>query len=95
MMSLNEVSISHYGNYDSKNPNDIVVTIGQLDIYFSYRTIVAYRTIDQGLICSENVWSVTTGKHLNWIQPDKEKRLSFDEFQDRLDETLEGFGLYV
>jgi hypothetical protein len=29
----------------------------------------------------ENVWGQTTGKHLNWINPDHSIRLSGDEFE--------------
>lgn len=33
------------------------------------------------MYCSENVWSNTTGKHLNAIQPSKKNRLPYEEFQ--------------
>ena len=95
-MSLNNIEIGHYCNsYKSPNPNDMVVTVGQLDLYFSYKTVVAYRTADQGLVCSENVWSVTTGRHLNSIQPDKHRRLPYEDFKRRLDITMERHDLYV
>ena len=36
-------------------------------VFYSYSTPVAYRKEGQFRI-SENVWSVTTAKHLNWIE---------------------------
>ena len=56
------------------------LTLGALDLYFSYRTLVALR-IGGKLYCQENQWGTTTGKHLNAIQPDKKKRLSASEFE--------------
>lgn len=60
--------------------NAIVVTVGDLDVYFSYRTPVAFRHPSTGLVCSTNVWSVTTGRHLNAIAP-KSERVPFAEFE--------------
>lgn len=66
------------------------VEIGKYTIWFSYETIVAFRD-ETGLHCSENQWSVTTGKHLNEIEPDKSKRLDaafFNEYVSKLDSLL-------
>ena len=57
------------------------VDIGDLTVYFSYSTIVAFRTPDGTLVCSENVWPQTTGKHLNFIQPNKARRVSAEQFE--------------
>lgn len=38
-----------------------------INIFYSYSTPVAF-VIDGTLTISENVWSVTTAKHLNWIE---------------------------
>jgi|TARA_R100000084_G_scaffold262_1_gene178 hypothetical protein len=44
-------------------------------LYFSYNTLIAI-----GDLISSNQWSVTTGKHLYWINPDKDIRVNdFDE----------------
>ncbi len=37
-------------------------------VFYSYTTPVAFIDSDNTLIISENVWSMTTAKHLNWIE---------------------------
>lgn len=69
--------------HDSKTPAH-VVTIPNLELFFSYETCVAFRTSSE-LFCCENDWGSTTGKHLNQIQPDKSKRLPRVEFERELD----------
>jgi hypothetical protein len=63
------IRISSYMNNNSGNYglNSVLIELGVLDLYFSYRTIVAFRTPDDGLVVSENLWKQTTGKHLNQI----------------------------
>jgi len=62
-------------------PNLSKITIGEIDLFFSYEILVAIWTTKK-LYCSENQWGVTTGKHLNHIEPDKKKRISADEFNE-------------
>ena len=71
-----DVTISH----PADRANFARVDIGDITVYFSYSTIVAFRTPGSGLVCSENVWSQTTGKHLNFIQPNKARRVPHDEY---------------
>lgn len=81
-----EISISNYGNYSSNNygANTLSVSINSVGtFYFSYSTCVAFRARGD-LVISENVWGVTTGKHLNWINPDHKKRIPYEEFEKRL-----------
>ena len=47
-------------------------------LYFSYNTLIA---IDD--LISSNQWSVTTAKHLYWINPDKDIRVNDFEEQAR------------
>lgn len=48
------------------SPTANVVTLGSTSFVFSYETVVAYRTPDtSGWVVSENVWGITTGKHMN------------------------------
>ena len=47
-------------------------------LYFSYNTLIAI-----GDLISSNQWSVTTGKHLYWINPDKDIRVNDFEEQAR------------
>jgi len=52
------------------------------ELFFSYETLVA---IDD--LISVNHWSVTTGRHLYWINPNKEIRV--DDFEERARKILE------
>jgi len=57
-----------------------------LRVYYSYTTPVALQ-IDGVLKVSENRWSITTAKHLNWIDGGNKKgRLKEDEFNQLLKE---------
>jgi len=59
--------------------------IGDKTIYYSYNTTVAVRTPIDTYV-SENVWSVTTARHLNRIEEltgsDKEYRMRYRDFRD-------------
>lgn len=82
--------INNYGEYSSGNygAHTLHVDLGPLELWYSYETIVAFRD-ETGLQCSENQWSVTTGKHLGWIQPDKKSRVKAAEFNALLSAALE------
>lgn len=70
------------------------VEIGELELYFSYETCVAFWTPKTGLVVSENIWGNTTGKHLNWLDGGrKERRVPHSEFEKQLKELLESRGL--
>lgn len=86
--------IHNYGNYSSDNygANSLRVTIGSLTIYFSYRTPVAFRAFGEFVI-RENDWGSTTGKHLNWIDPDKSVRIPGEEFEKKFSKVLSKLGL--
>ncbi len=72
--------------------------MGDLDIYFSYRTAVAFRLPGVGLVVRQNDWGATTGKHLIWIDGGTSKttdgrrkraeRVSAIEFQRLWDEHV-------
>lgn len=79
-----DISLSH----PSDRANFARVDIGDFTFYFSYSTIVAYRAPEEGLVTSENVWPQTTAKHLNFIQPNKARRIAADEFQAKLQSVL-------
>jgi hypothetical protein len=84
-------NVSSYGRYSSENygVNTLKISVGTITFYYSYQTIVAYSDFEDGLTVCENAWGVTTGKHLNWINPDKSSRLPYDEFQNKLQKALE------
>jgi hypothetical protein len=72
------------GSYSEK-ANTLTVEIGDVTFYYSYTTLVAYKTPSEGLVVCENYWSNTTGKHLNEIDGGrKEYRLKKDDFDARL-----------
>lgn len=61
--------------------------------WYSYTTIVAFQTPDTGMTISKNVWSTTTGKHLNLIEPDHSVRLDYDEFKKHLALALDNYSI--
>ncbi len=81
--------ISSYGEYSSSNygAHTLTVGIGGMRFYYSYDTIVAFSD-ENGLHVSENVWGVTTGKHLNWIDSDHSSRLPHAKFTQMLADSL-------
>lgn len=85
-----EVKKWNYGEYSSSNygANSIAIQLGSRIIYYSYDTVVAfsgYNSNGDYFNCiSENCWGATTGKHLNFINSDKSKRLSRSEFEKKL-----------
>jgi len=89
------INISSYVNSKSSNygVNSLLVEIGQLDLYFSYRTVVAFRTAATGLVVSDNQWGPTTGKHLNAIESNHDVRVSRSEFEEQLETVLKAFGV--
>lgn len=50
------------------NANAMRVEIGGATLWFSYETLVAFRTPSSGLVVRRNAWGPTTGKHLNMIE---------------------------
>jgi hypothetical protein len=79
-----------YGKYaSSRKYNTLGINIGSIKIYFSYDTIVAFKDSDGVLTICQNEFSNVTGKHLNWIDTDKEIRLPFNKFIKALDTLLE------
>jgi hypothetical protein len=88
-----KIHIRSYGQYSSKNYgiNTLLVRVGKIELYFSYETVIAFWLQGQGLTICENVWTRTTGKHLNWINPDKNIRLPYDDFVIKLNNALKEF----
>jgi hypothetical protein len=82
--------IESYGRYSNDNygAHTLKVCLGSFTLYYSYNTIVAYRDDTDGLICRENNWDTTTGKHLNWIEPDHKRRIPGKVFEKKLADML-------
>lgn len=88
--------ILNYGKYSSSNygVNTLAISFEKLTIYYSYETPVAFTTPDMpGVVCRQNDWAQTTGKHLNWIEPNKKNRIPGEEFEAKLAELLKSHGL--
>jgi hypothetical protein len=65
--------------------------LGEVEIWFSYETPIAFRLAGGPPIVSENVWGTATGKHLNLIDGgDKRARLPRDEFVETLAKVQRG-----
>jgi hypothetical protein len=92
-----EVDVSGYGDYSSDNygVNCLRLQIGGLTLYLSYKTVIAFHTIETGKVIRKNDWSTTTGKHLNWINADKKRRISGDVFENQLNEVLNKYNYNV
>ena len=69
-------------------PNFTKVNIGTVMVWFSYDTPIACRASGERVV-RENIWSTTTGKHLNAIdggtKEAKAERVSSAEFDRALD----------
>lgn len=76
--------IGNYGEYSSDNygAHTLVVEIGPLTVWFSYRTPVAFQVDGHARVVHQNDWSTTTGKHLNWIdRGNKRDRVDGETFE--------------
>ena len=80
--------------YPSRNTKLMKIKIGTLTLWFSYETIIAFDSWKTGFWISKNYWGTTTGRHLNEIHPDKNKRVTDTTFQEKLKLTLELHNLY-
>lgn len=76
--------------YTDCNGKCSTVTLGNLSVTFSYTTPVAFQHPRTGSVCSENVWSMTTGKHLNTVETDKKRRVPHNLFESLLDLVCAG-----
>ena len=87
-------SFRNYGKYSSSNhgAHSLVFETPKLDIYFSYKTPIAFAAGKTGLVVRENDWSTMTGKHLNWIdggsKEARKARIPGAEFEKQLAELL-------
>ena len=62
------IHISSYGSNSKNGAHCMAVKIGNLSVYYSYRSVVAFRYPDFGLVVSENVFGKVTGKHIAVIK---------------------------
>jgi len=84
-------SFRTYGDYSSEGygVHTLQFLVGDLTVWFSYQTPVAFcHGIGQQIV-RQNDWGPTTGKHLNWIDGgDKASRVDSGTFERLLAEAL-------
>ena len=69
--------------------NALVFTVGRMTVWYSYKTVVAFRVEYGRTVVRENEWGPTTGKHLNAIDDGaKGDRISGAEFVQKLFEAM-------
>ena len=78
---MKKANYYNYGNYSSSNygVHSLCFNINGNSFYFSYDTLIALQ-INGEFHIIKNYWGTTTGKHLNWINPDKSIRETEEEF---------------
>lgn len=87
----------------NKNKINIITDRGTFELYFSYETLVGFYYQTQPKAwegskdrekywnkkrTSENIWSTTTGKLLNELEPDKKKRVNYEQFKNEVAEMM-------
>lgn len=74
-----------------RGTNGTKVVLGDVDIYFSYTTPIAFDSPATGLVVRQNDWNVTTGGHLNAIDNgNKTARISGVDFVAQLEKVGAG-----
>lgn len=68
-------------------PNFVNVECDGVIVWFSYETPIAF-SVNGYLYARKNEWSVSTGKHLNTLEPDKLRRLDSEAFQAAWDKHV-------
>ena len=83
-----------FGISQTHNHKATAVSLGDIDLFFSYETLIGFAVPGVGRVTSENRWSSTTGKHLNAIYAKYAKidRESFVKCQEELDKFFGGKG---
>ena len=78
-------------------PNFTKINVGTVMVWFSYDTPIAFKVYGQPRVVRENIWSTTTGKHLNAIdggtKTAKAERVSSEDFNAALKRLLKWLGL--
>lgn len=79
---------SYCGNSPSAQSNAKCVEIGDVELYFSYETIVGLRYRGRTVV-TQNTWGPTTGKHLNAIDGgNKADRVTMTELLAEIDTAI-------
>lgn len=84
-------TLPEWGTYceNTTGVNALCFSFPDLEVYFSYKTPVAFRAGGR-LVVRQNDWGPTTGKHLNAIDDGaKASRISSVEFEAQLAKVLQ------
>ena len=68
--------------------NALAFDLGNLTVFYSYKTPIAFQIGWGEFIISRNYWGLTTGKHLNAIDSNKKRRVSREVFKAALELAL-------
>jgi len=68
------------------NNNCLGVEIGDLTVYFSYRTPIAFKIKPKKKYICENIWGKTTEKHMAYIKAGQTNTIELkrDDFKEKL-----------
>jgi len=77
--------ISYYGQTATPRTNARLEDYGSIKFFYSYDTVIAYEDNTDGLVVTINEWTTTTGKHLNYIDPNHDTRKDPDTFKAMLE----------
>lgn len=80
--------VSHPAVGKTERPNFCVVTVGEMEIWFSYQTPIAFRKHSGPLLVRQNEWGPTTGRHLNYLNVPNADRVTGPEFREALANAL-------
>lgn len=92
LKNINTVEFYNYGKYSSNNYGAHTLCFcdaANNEFYFSYNTLVAF-CIDGEFHIIKNYWGTTTGKHLNWINENKNIREDEETFYKNYNRLVNG-----
>jgi len=92
-MKINDITEIKHFNLGTINQNKIVIqrANGGAILYFSYNTLVGVEWNQNGnerRYISHNYWTKTTGKLLNKLEPNKNKRKNTEDFKMATDACI-------
>lgn len=93
--SVSELKIEHE-NLGTVNKNKITLSKNTsagrivLQLFFSYETLVGIVVLGRVYV-RQNDWGPTTGKFLNFLEPNAKKRISGTEFNKLADKIIPAF----
>ena len=74
--------------HPTNHPNFTIVLLDTISLGFSYETVVGFAPPFGEWVVSENLWSTTTGKHINYLNSDPKARLPREEFLGKLEAAM-------